>query len=82
MTKEQHNNQPAFPVDELNQQTGFVEVQHLGITIRDYFAAKSISSMLAPNPVTGQFVQESDFEQCAALAYKMADAMLKARKSQ
>lgn len=47
--------------------------------LRDEFAAKSITAMLAPNPVTGQFAQESDFEQCAVLAYKMADAMLKAR---
>ena len=76
-----HNNQPAFPVDELNQQTGFVEVQHLGITIRDYFAAKSISSVLAPHPVTGQFALVSDFDACAITAYKMADAMLRVRQS-
>ena len=82
MTKEQYNNQPAFPVDELNQQTGFVEAQHMGITIRDYFAAKSISAVLAPNPVTGQFALVSDFDACAIMAYKMADAMLKARDSQ
>ena len=81
MTKEQYNNQPAFPVDELNQQTGFVEVQHLGITIRDYFAAESITAMLAPNPVTGQFALVSDFDACAIMAYKMADAMLRVRQS-
>lgn len=79
---QQNNEVPAFPVDELNQQTGFVEAQHMGITIRDYFAAKSISAVLAPNPVTGQFALVSDFDACAIMAYKMADAMLKARDSQ
>ena len=77
----QNNGGSAFPVDELNQQTGFVAVQHMGITIRDYFAAKSLSSMLAPNPVTGQFALVSDFDACAIMAYKMADAMLRVRQS-
>lgn len=78
---QQNNEVPAFPVDELNQQTGFVEAQHMGITIRDYFAAKSISAILAPNPVTGQFALVSDFDDCAIVAYKMADAMLRVRQS-
>lgn len=78
---QQNNEVPAFPVDELNQQTGFVEAQHMGITIRDYFAAKSISAVLAPNPVTGQFALVSDFDACAIMAYKMADAMLRVRQS-
>lgn len=51
-----------------------------GMTLRDYFAAKAISSMLAPNPVTGQFALVDEFEHCAINAYKMADAMLKARE--
>ena len=75
----QHNNQPAFPVDELNQQTGFVAVQHMGITIRDYFAAKAmqVDYELAKN------YSDPDWRYGVALdAYKMADAMLKARKSQ
>ena len=77
----QNNGVPAFPVDELNQQTGFVAVQHMGITIRDYFAAKTISAVLAPHPVTGQFALVSDFDACAIMAYKMADAMLRVRQS-
>ncbi len=47
--------------------------------LRDKFAMMTISSVLAPNPVTGQFALVSDFEACAITAYKMADAMLKAR---
>lgn len=81
MTQEQNNGGSAFPVDELNQQTGFVALQHMGITIRDYFAAKAISAVLAPNLVIGQYALVSDFDDCAITAYKMADAMLKARNS-
>ena len=77
----QNNGEPEFPFDELNQQTGFVYVQYAGMTLRDYFAAKSISAVLAPNPVTGQFALVSDFDACAIMAYKMADAMLRVRQS-
>jgi len=67
---------PAFPVGEE------ALIRNLqGMTLRDYFAAKAISSVLAPNPVTGQFAQVSDFDWCAVTAYKMADAMLKAREA-
>ena len=52
-----------------------------GMTLRDYFAAKAITSVLAPNPVTGQFPLVGDFEDCAITAYKMADAMMKAREA-
>lgn len=75
----QNNGVPAFPVDELNQQTGFVAVQHMGITIRDYFAAKAmqVDYELAKN------YSDPDWRYgVASDAYKMADAMLKARKSQ
>ena len=49
------------------------------VVLRDYFAAKSINAVMAPNPVTGQMPYISDFESCADCAYAMADAMLKAR---
>lgn len=77
MTKEKCNTEPAFPIDELNQQTGFVAVQHMGMTIRDYFAAKAmqVDYELAKN------YSDPDWRYGVALdAYKMADAMLKARK--
>lgn len=70
---------PAFPVliDRRHDPDFDYEI---GMTLRDYFAAKALSSMLAPNPVTGQFALVPEFEYCATNAYKMADAMLKARE--
>lgn len=44
-----------------------------GMTLRDYFAAKAMQSWL-----TG--VGSPIEEMCAAFAYRMADAMLKARE--
>lgn len=49
------------------------------IDLRDYFAAKALTSITAPNPVTGQYPAIEEFEACAEAAYSMADAMLKAR---
>lgn len=77
-----NNGGPAFPEirirggDNYNQP---MKLYYGGMTLRDYFAAKSISAVLAPNPVTGQFALVSEFDACASTAYKMADAMLKAR---
>ena len=68
---------PAFPTEVWDAEG--IPQHTEGMTLRDYFAAKAISSMLAPNPVTGQFALISDFEDCAINAYKMADAMMKAR---
>jgi hypothetical protein len=47
----------------------------IGMTLRDYFAAKAMQAMLAhPNSS-----DTAGPESYAAAAYKMADAMLKAR---
>ena len=63
------DNTPAFPVafkwgDELSQ--------YNGMTLRDYFAAKAMQGLLASevNAPTNTF---------AIRAYKVADAMMKAR---
>lgn len=75
---------PAFPGVRIEAGDNYnppTKIYYGGMTLRDYFAAKSISSMLAPNPVTGQFALVSDFDACAIMAYKMADAMLRVRQS-
>lgn len=73
-------NEPAFPVNELDQSTGDMFAQHMGLSLRDYFAAKALPSviiMCVDDPRGGK-----DYpEYCAEESYKMADAMLKARKS-
>ena len=69
------DNELAFPV------TTATANYATGMTLRDYFAAKALQSILNPNPVTGQYALVTDFEDCAITAYKMADAMLKAREA-
>jgi hypothetical protein len=62
---------PAFPFEYFDEQLQRARVMH-GMTLRDYFAAKAMQGMLA---CPGSIRVDDD----AALAYKMADAMLKAR---
>ena len=59
------NNPQAFPNPHLRGDEG--------MTLRDYFAAKAMNAfLLRPG---------SPFEKDAEYAYKMADAMLKAREA-
>jgi hypothetical protein len=60
---------PAFPCTQENWDAS-------GMTLRDYFAAKSLQGMLANQH---QF-QADDEPMFARDAYKLADAMLQARK--
>jgi hypothetical protein len=62
---------PAFPVKQYNRNImAFEEV--CGMTLRDYFAAKAMQAWLVG-------VNEPGEGRCADVAYRMADAMLKAR---
>ena len=58
------------------------------MTLRDYFAAKSMQGLLANSggPIQSNSMQGWDLTNCtdndiATVAYRMADAMLKARQS-
>jgi hypothetical protein len=55
---------PAFPYD------------HAGMTLRDYFAAKALQSILLD-----QRNASNSYREDAESAYKAADAMLKAREA-
>ena len=59
----------AFPNPHLTDQ--------LGMSLRDYMAAKAMQAFLS-DP---EWRQEMDFEDTAHAAYLMADAMLKAREA-
>jgi len=65
-------NQSAFPwmVDDGKTVTG-----NKGMTLRDYFAAKAMTGLL-----TAEIVGEYSNEHVAEIAYRIADAMLKARE--
>jgi hypothetical protein len=74
------NNEPAFPVDELNQVHGGVCAQHFGVTMRDYFAIKALAAMLANPDKEGAKRGKAGLLFFPGYAYEWADAMLKARE--
>ena len=63
-------NQPAFPAMHYD----LADNEH-GLTMRDYFAAKAMTGLL-----TAEIVGEYSNEHVAEIAYRIADAMLKARE--
>lgn len=67
---------PAFPVNELHQSTGHMHEQHMGLSVRDYFAARAMVALVGAHDDK----YDSNAE-LAADAYVVADAMLKARES-
>lgn len=63
-------NPPAFPQGHLDGP----DVNPSGMSLRDYFAAKFSAAQISMEGVEG-----CDKEHIAAMAYEMADALLKAR---
>jgi hypothetical protein len=66
-----NTNPPAFPF-VAEDDTGMMI--NMGITMRDYFAAKAMQGI-----VTRGVIDSAPIETYADNAYKMADAMMKAR---
>jgi hypothetical protein len=64
-------NQPAFPAMHFD----LADNEH-GLTMRDYFAAKAMQAIVSKEASHVSWVDEY-----AKNAYKMADAMLKAREA-
>lgn len=62
---------PAFPSRPADMESG--------MTLRDYFAAKAMASLIGHLPNLSGREGESRKETVARQAYDMADAMLKAR---
>jgi hypothetical protein len=60
----------AFPYSGVGDDLNYSK----GMTLRDYFAAKAMQSYVAHN-------QAYDFDDIAAMSYRTADAMLKARQA-
>ena len=71
----------AFPFTEHDQGDGSIYSESPGISARDYFAAKAMAAMIgtAAAPCLGGLDRAEDL--CANAAYKMADAMLRAREA-
>lgn len=67
---------PAFPI--FPETGGGHAAAFVGMTLRDYFAAKALQGVLSDVPAT---LYGLDFEKnIAKLSYFIADAMLEARK--
>ena len=70
------NDIPAFPNPHY--------INHKGMTMRDYFAAKALQGMSA-NPAdvhdADQETYDEYVEEISRCAYKMADEMMKAREA-
>jgi hypothetical protein len=67
-------NEPAFPNPHY--------INHKGMTLRDYFAAKAITWFLTALENEGMVDEPALLRQFAAeSAYRMADAMMKAREA-
>ena len=74
-------NTPAFPLNtpkwhESVSDAGFQDIDFtMGMTLRDYFAAKALQGWVAGTDHTRPF----DYSRVASFAYEIADAMMKAR---
>lgn len=72
----------AFPRQqwEYDGRNNVLQYQEEGMTLRDYFAAKSMQGILA-NPGILDVVSDVAVKWVASEAYKVADAMLAARNT-
>jgi hypothetical protein len=70
---------PAFPIarDDAFPKDSEAGKPKSGMSLRDYFAAKAMQGLLAQSQGTALL---SDIDDGASYAYKMADAMLRARE--
>ncbi len=77
--------EPAFPTDNVSSYTpeGKKRPFSPGMSLRDYFAGQALAGMMAmpSDPCSGNFHNNcgEPFIGAAEYAYRMADAMLKAR---
>lgn len=73
----------AFPSTFKSLHPDEAQVHRWGMTLRDYFAAKAMQTILASQYEDGIYVGDLDNDSedvCAISAYKMADAMLRERE--
>lgn len=79
MSQQDETPEPAFPCDWVcfQPETGnqVIRQQWAGMTLRDYFAAKGMTVIMAPGGCC-------DWSTIATQAYALADAMMKARTTQ
>jgi hypothetical protein len=67
---------PAFPFPAYTYPNGEINHGEGGMTLRDYFAAKAMQSL-----ILGLTGHDDEIPETAEDAYRFADAMLKAREA-
>jgi len=76
--------EPAFPVSTMNATTGHQDGsstwQFPGMTLRDYFAAKALPTLIDVS-IDDMRNGQPYADYVSKIAYEMADAMLKARSA-
>jgi hypothetical protein len=70
----------AFPSPEM-EVDGRTYEACFGMTLRDYFAAKAMQSLVIHYSVTLDVAVSAKHDEIAGNSYMLADAMLKARES-
>lgn len=80
------NNNYAFPHKQSHEQFQYSETVHHGMTLRDYFAAKAMQSLLSSQKhisninILARECSISETEALAKISYDFSDAMLKHRE--
>ena len=75
MSKKINDGGPAFPVPlELNANDETIQPESSGMTLRDWFAGQAMNGWVSCSETAGEK------KDAAGFAYKMADAMIEARK--
>lgn len=68
--------EPAFPCDEIHGDGTSIVRHHLGISTRQYFAARAMSGLLASQSTT-----DWTYAEIRERSYSMADEMLNGEQS-
>lgn len=72
----------AFPYSGVHKgKAENIIVDSQGMTLRDYFAAAAIKTICPPTEFVGEKETEECYSKWAEKAYRMADAMLRAREA-
>lgn len=83
MSEVKQDSGPAFPARPSERfSDGSTITAHNGMSLRDYFAAKALPVVASGSHLMGQeFLHSDQFASAAFDAYKLADAMIKARQA-
>ena len=76
--KDTNTGEPAFPTGIITDDKGVIVGGSYGMTLRDYFAAKAMQTLLIAQPKDWPMGLDVSV---SVAAYQMADAMLKAREA-